>query len=596
MYFISAGSVIERARKEQPRLPRKKLIQGICTEQTLYALETDQCETDILLTDILLQRLGKSPDKLEIVLSREAYRLVRLRDLIEETILRGRKELAIAVLASYPTQNSVNQMYHKRMQACLSYRIDKDYAHTADLLQQAILLTLPGFSYETIETYLISTMEMENLLALERVRIETAADSGLQPDPGHLELCMDYIDRHFTDEEEHAKICAKCTWLLAQIYLRQNQAAQAMIVCEKGISGLRNHTMIYFMLPLLELMTKIGSRIGIAAEQNKYVKYMETLRFLWDSYAKKWYPTDMLFHNCCQKEYHLDYELVKSERTAKHIKQEDLSDGVYKNASSFSNFENAKVSPSKKTFEKLMDKLDIEKGRYNGFVITDSFETMTLRHHLDIALSHNEYAKAENLLEQLRSQLDTTIIENQNTLEDAEILIHRKLHKISTEEAFERQKKLLESLLDAEKKTLRHIPMRNETLIINHYCITLLDLGHADKAIDLYLHSLKKIQKSRINVKYRYRSFSLLLYNYAHLTQDYSAACNVLKNELYCGKASVLPLCMHIISLFLEDSGEPRQIWMRYAEYIYYMSDLYNFLYEKEKFSAFLKRKNIKII
>ena len=201
------------------------------------------------------------------------------------------------------------------------------------------------------------------------------------------------------------------------------------------------------MLPLLELMLEVGNRLGIAPEQNKYVKYDETLRFLWDSYAQKWYPTDMLFHNCCQKEYHLDYELVKSERIAQHLQQEELCEGIYKNASSLSNFENAKVSPNKKTFEKMMEKLDLEIGRYNGFVATDSFETMELRYQLNIKITHNDYEKAEYLLENLKSQLDMSFTENQHFVEDSEILIHRKLHKITIEDAYKRQKKLYESLL-----------------------------------------------------------------------------------------------------------------------------------------------------
>lgn len=91
MHVITVGSIIERARKEQKAISQKTLIQGICSIQTLYAIETNQYKTDILLVDILLQRLGKSPDKLEIILSQEAYQLVRQRDLIEEAILRGRK-------------------------------------------------------------------------------------------------------------------------------------------------------------------------------------------------------------------------------------------------------------------------------------------------------------------------------------------------------------------------------------------------------------------------------------------------------------------------------------------------------------------------
>lgn len=596
MHFITIGSVIAHARINQNKIPRKDLIRGICTEQTLYALEENQYKTDTLMIDILLQRLGISPDKLEIVLSQEAYQLVRLRDLIEKAILRGRKELALSALAAHPAQNSVSQMYHKRMQACLSYRIDKDYELAASLLRQAVELTMPGFSYEVMEHYLISTIEMENLLALERMESESDAHTDLSLHIEHLEQCMRYIDRHFTDREEHAKICAKCAWLLAKAYLNQNQTTQAMVTCEKGIGVLRQHTMIYFMLPLLELMLEVGNRLGIALEQNKYVKYYETLRFLWDSYAQKWYPTDMLFHNCCQKEYHLDYELVKSERIAQHLQQEELIEGIYKNASSLSNFENAKVSPNKKTFEKMMEKLDLEIGRYNGFVATDSFETMELRHHLETLLIHGEYEKAEYLLENLKSQLDMSFTENQHFVEDSEILIHRMLHKITMEEACERQKKLYESLLDADKKNLRHIPMRNEVLIINHYCIILLELGQKSDAENLYVQAIEKIRRSRMNAQYRYRSYSLLLYNYIHITQNYLTSCEILRNELYCGKASVLPFGIHIISLIFENRGEPREIWMWYAECIYYMSDLYNFLQQKEKFSTFLKSKDINII
>ena len=588
MHFITIGSVIAHARINQNKIPRKDLIRGICTEQTLYALEENQYKTDTLMIDILLQRLGISPDKLEIVLSQEAYQLVRLRDLIEKAILRGRKELALSALAAHPAQNSVSQMYHKRMQACLSYRIDKDYELAAALLGQAVELTMPGFSYEVMEHYLISTIEMENLLALERVESESDAHTDLSLHIEHLEQCMRYIDRHFTDGEEHAKICAKCAWLLAKAYLSQNQTTQAMVTCEKGINALRQNTMIYFMLPLLELMLEVGNRLGIAPEQNKYVKYDETLRFLWDSYAQKWYPTDMLFH--------LDYELVKSERIAQHLQQEELIEGIYKNASSLSNFENAKVSPNKKTFEKMMEKLDLEIGRYNGFVATDSFETMELRHHLEALLIHGEYEKAEYLLENLKSQLDMSFTGNQHFVEDSEILIHRMLHKITIEEAYKRQKKLYESLLDADKKNLRHIPMRNEVLLINRYCIILLELGQKSDAINIYVQTIEKMQRSRMNVQYRYRSYSLLLYNYIHLTLDYSTACEILRNELYCGKASILPFGIHIISSILENRGEPKEIWLWYSECVYYMSDLYNFLQQKEKFSSFLKDKEIKIL
>ena len=161
---------------------------------------------------------------------------------------------------------------------------------------------------------------------------------------------------------------------------------------------------------------------------------------------------------------------------------------------------------------------------------------MELRHHLETLLVHGEYEKAEYLLENLKSQLDMSFTENQHVVEDSEILIHRKLHKITIEDAYKRQKKLYESLLDADKKNLRHIPMRNEVLLINRYCIILLELGQKSDVVNLYVQTIEKMRRTRMNVQYRYRSYSLLLYNYIHLTQDYSTACEILRNELYCGK------------------------------------------------------------
>ncbi|MDE7203264.1 MAG: hypothetical protein K2O91_15485 [Lachnospiraceae bacterium] len=243
-----------------------------------------------------------------------------------------------------------------------------------------------------------------------------------------------------------------------------------------------------------------------------------------------------------------------------------------------------------------MKKLGLEKGRYNGFVATTSFETMELRHQLDIAQAHDEYEKAEKILEQLRSQLNTKIAENQRVLEDAEIQIQKNLHKISVEHALERQKMLFEGLLDSDKKEFRHIPMRNEVLIINHYCGMLSQIGYKNEAIALYIHALEKMRKSHINIKYRYRSFSLLLCNYVYEYRDLTAAYETLRNELSCGKASVLPFCLIDLLHIWDCEGKPERECMKLSEYIYYISDLFHFSNEKKNYADFLQRKKVIIL
>lgn len=598
MGYITVGGLIEKIRIEKS-ITRKRLVQGICSEQTLYEIENDKINADVFMLDLLLQRLGKSPDKLEMILTSEAYRTVRMRDLLEEAILRGKRNLAEALLQKYPCRTKTDQMYIYRMRAGIWYRINHNYINAAKYLQKAIDLTLPEFTYDKIEEFLISTAEMENLLAFERVRIEKAGGTPsvmLADVKTHIEACIVYIEKHFEDVEERAKLLGKGTWLLGRLLYQEGSYMQTLILCEKGIEGLRRNNILYFMLPLLELAAETGAAMGIAPEGNKWVKYKETVAFLWDAYVQKWYPTDFLFHNCYQKEYHLDYEWVRAERKAKGMTQEEFAQDVYQNVESLSRFETGKTSPNKKTFEKFMEKLGMNRGRYCGYVVTESFEIMELRRRLDTLVTRRDYRTARELLEKLRTQLDMEIEENQSVVVLFESIIGKYLKEISTEQALEQQKSLLNGLVDLDKPDFRRTLTRNEALLINNICIMLCDLGRREDAIHLFEGALQRFWNSRVGLKYRYRSYALLLNNYVHerVNSGYACGeyiCEGIKYELLCGKGSTMPLCINNILITLSRSGHSREECDMWAKAMYYMSDLYYFEEEKEAYRKFFREK-----
>jgi len=596
MGFTTIGSIIEKSRLEKKGISRKKLSDGLCSEQRLYEIERDSCESDTLLVDILLQRLGKSPDKLERVLQADMYRMIRLRDLLEEAILRGRKELAERILETYPLLTKVDRMYKCRMRACLVYRIDHDFTGAIEQLQKAIDITLPAFTYEKIEDYLISTVEMENLLALERMKIEGNQTQIKAEEKRNLGILMCYIDKHFTDEEEHAKIYSKCAWLLARVCFAEGDYIQTLSLCEKGIEELRRNTMLYFMFPLLKLMTETEKEIGIAPEKSKWVQYYDVLTFLWERYAKKWYPTDLLFHNCYQKEYHLDYELIRSEREARRMTQEEMADGIYQNVESYSRFETGKASPNKKTFEKLIKKLGIEKGRYNGYAVTDSFETMEIRRNLDRMLSHGEYQKAEEIVVNLKDNLDMTIQENRKIIQIFELMIAKRFERITIEDALEQEKVLIKDVVDFERKQLLRIPMKNEIVCLNQVCVDLEKVKQGEQAEEIYIAVLALMRKSRIHIKYRYRSYALFLQNFARRGLDAKDIHAEFCNELICGKAAVLPLCLINQVKLMEKEGSPQEQCLKLVKKVYYLSDMYFYKDIKSLYGKYLIEQNVDII
>ncbi len=597
MKYITIGMLIKETRKAHKNMTSQKLSRGICSVQMLYQIEKDQCDTDLLMTDMLLQRLGKSPDKLERILQNDMYHMVRVRELLKKAILKGKRALAEQVLTRYPSRTNVDKMYQQRMKACLLYYIDKDHDAAFSCLQAAVHTTLPGFSYDAIDDYLISTVEMENLLALERISIERKTDVEKTTEKKHLRSCMGYIDRHFTDDEEHAKIYAKCAWLLARIEYHDGNYMQTIVLCESGLEGLRRNTMIYFALPLLKLMVQAGEQLGVAPDRSKWVQYYETLDFLWSSFAEPWCPVDMIFHNCYQKEYHLDYELVRDERKAQGITQEEFADGIYQDTGSLSRFETGRISPNKKNFGKILEKLGIEKGRYSGYVVTDSFDTMELKCHLDQLMMRRRYDAAGECLKELKQCLDLEIEENRVLVTFEEILIAYLTGEVNAQEALENVKGLLKGFMDCDKMIFYHVPMRNEALIINNVCILLYETGQETLAMRLFQSILQRMDDSKVDVRYRYRSYALLFNNYVRRNRGWKDACKELKYEFVCGKAMVLPFSINNILIVLEKMGISDEDSDRWAKAIYYMSDLYYFHKEKEIYKVYLlKDRNVNIL
>ena len=596
MEYTTVGILIQQIRKEK-KIKGSKLALGLCSKQVLMDIEADQNEADILMLDILMQRMGQSPDKFEMILRRDAYNMIRLRDVIEKTINQGKWMLAEKLLHSYPARTSVDQMYHYRTKASLMYHNGGNCKDAEINLQKAITVTLPNFSYARIEEYMISTVEMENILALERMHLEekyktaSVTDMDMTEEKQHLEICMNYIERHFEDPEEHAKIYSKCAWLLAGIHYLSKNYIDTIRYCERGIEVLRRNTILYFMLPLLKLGTEAQKAMGIVPEQSKWMQYYEHLMWIWENYAEDWYPIDAILHNCYQREYHLDYEFIRAERRSQKMTQADLADDVYRNTECLSRVETGKVSPNKKTFEKLMKKLGVEKGRYNAYVVTDSFEVMEVKRNIDGCLMRRNFQEAREVTRELKSRLDMDIKENTRLIRMYEMIVAKCLGEMTAQDALEGLKELARSFYNFEKKEFSHIPMRNEVLLINNICIALKETGQEQEATELYKITLQKIASSKVAVIYRYRSYAIILNNFMNSDRGEGNIYEGLQNELLSGKAMALPLSLNNVLHRLDQNGTSTEVGERLAKAIYYMSDLFDFKEEKEIYREYLDRK-----
>lgn len=195
-----------------------------------------------------------------------------------------------------------------------------------------------------------------------------------------------------------------------------------------------------------------------------------------------------------------------------------------------------------------MDKLRLEKRRYNGCIITDSFEVMELKRSIDGFVMRREYQKAKEATQKLKAALDLEISENKMVVSLYEVITGESLGEISAADALEKFKILSRKFMKFDQKSFSHIPMRNETLVVNNICITLCKLGHKDEALDLYRITLEKIKSSKAKTKYRYRSYQILFNSYIREYREIEDTLKELQMEFLCGKTSELPLALEILT------------------------------------------------
>lgn len=583
-------TIIKKLRKDQ-KISQKVLCYGLCSIQTLSNIENDLCEIDTLLLDILLQRLGKSPDKLELILSQSEYYKIRIRDLIE-TLIRKKKKSKAEYLLNYYEQtfsesNNIQKMYCLRTRANIAYFLDYNLVLAKELILKALDLTMFGWKIEDLSNYKISTIEMENLLMFLRITLEQGdiikADS-------IFNACIFYIRKYFTDDE-YSKIFSKVAWLGARILLLEKHELQSLVLCEEAIENLRRKGISYFMLPLLKFMSSYYEKQGIIKQE--WSEWYDCLKEINIEFGDNCCYDDDLFHNCYQREYHLDYEIIRGERLAKGYTQAELIDNIYQSPETLSRIETGKVSPTKSNFEQFMIKLGLNRKRYDGIISADSFEILELQTELDNQIRNKKYKDAEEMLNKLKENLDLSLIQNNQVIKYEEALIFFHTNKYSFNKLC---KVLFDALYDTYsiKKDSKRYPLKTECILFSLLCNILFFRYHAKEFLYDYNMVIQTFLKSKTNIKHHYYSLGLLLSSQSfisYICKKNSSKQKLsfpIKYELLCGKAEFLAAELIFYTSIFGDTKEEENKKNIKVEQAYKISRLfYQNTYElwiKEKY------------
>ena len=578
------AKLIINLRKEK-EIPQDILCMGLCTQSAYSKMEKGKWMPDRLLVDALLQRMGKAPDKLAMILSAEEYRYFQWKkqvltavgqddmDTLEEFLQKGE------VIGKNVNLNLQKQFLHI-MQAMIAEKKENNIKKSITLLEQAAELTMPGIGEQGIMERLVSVEEMHVLLEWSALMIK---GERYEEALTLLFQIVAYAEEKYDDYEAKVKVYPRAVKLLYPLLLHQGKKEKAVDLCRKGVELLRWQGILYDMSELLEGYLICSEGFPETAERLRYEKQLQALKEVYEEYGAKDYGIENTRLTYSSQELYLIDELIKGNRLEKALSQETLSDGICF-PETLSRIERGKRSPSTRNFRAIMEKLDTELEYYNGSLDTDSFLLLEKKRKLDRAMALRNWDEAQQLLGYLKRKVDMNKERNQRELSGIENGILFNTGELRPEEYVERCEQMLGYGKEGwrEECFWKQFFTSEKMELLSSIMVAYGRMKRYEDGIFILEHQLAFFENSKVQLADRYQTSMTIIQN---LSYQYGESGKLEKCLEMCKRG--MKLCMESgrgvrMSVFLGNKAEamnllakkPLEECKEYLRQAYYISDL----------------------
>lgn len=168
MYNYHIGEYIKRKREEK-EIKQDELCYGICDRSTLSRIERGKQEPSYYILKALLQRLGISEDRCQILMGPQEFEISELQreivaDNVREDFSSALKKIRRLEELSQSAENPILWQFVLRVRALAGYEKNGErYAYThpvqRKILIRALELTCPGITMENLDSFLLGEDE-----------------------------------------------------------------------------------------------------------------------------------------------------------------------------------------------------------------------------------------------------------------------------------------------------------------------------------------------------------------------------------------------------------------------------------------------------
>lgn len=535
------GKLLEYERKRR-NISLDKLSNGICSVVTLHRLEYGERIPSFFIVEKLLERLGKSVNKVEFLYYESDYEIIYLREQIEEKIEKKEENEVYEYLEYYRRLldtlklekhlKNIHFQYLEKINAVMLLK-SKKYFEAEQMLVSAIQRTIPEFEeflekraytdenqdnsiYSFLRNNIIGEEEL-NLILFWNREVRQRENDGYNFKEGKELLA--YITEVYDDEEVYTNLYGKAAWILGIQALKEKKEKEAFWYLTEGKRILTENGLLSYLPPILEKLLFLSKRVD-GEKYEEWKTERDALKLLYQEYGMQWQEEEPpLWKNYRQQEHYLLSELLGQERKLTAKSQYKLADDADVDSKTINRIEKGKYRPKPGTFRKLKEYFRIQRDMCSTRIVTEDFSLLEKERQIAKLNHYRKEKEAEKLYLVLKKELSLEWKENQQYLIYMDMLFDHQMNRITAEQALNECKRAF--AVTREKLGIEQIdeiiPSRMESFIINYICKCYDILDRKKEAVHLLEKLVQGYEKSKIERKYRYAPLSLI---YEHLAID----------------------------------------------------------------------------
>ena len=240
MYNYHIGEYIKRKREEQ-KIKQDELCYGICDRSTLSRIERGKQEPSYYILKALLQRLGISEDRCQILMGAQEFEISELqREIVADNV---RKDFSSALKKirrleelSQSAENPLLQQFILRVRAAAGYeengeRLDYDNPTQRKMLIQALELTCPGITMENMCSFLLSENEAK---IINQIAITYSEEGNRRQAIEIYRQLIRYVQSHFAGCEVGQVMLPLTAYNYSRLLGQERRYEEAIEIAELG--------------------------------------------------------------------------------------------------------------------------------------------------------------------------------------------------------------------------------------------------------------------------------------------------------------------------------------------------------------------------